>query len=530
VTPSAPAAPQDDSSRPLRARQRTAACYVPEPAPLSPPGGTDWASVIAAVPAAVTEAAGWTAARRIREAERCADLIASAGDVLRAAPAAAGRAEVTPSQVTSAVVTGLAILACRRGGVGFMGAHWHAGRSPCLACPGPGTLPLFGLPPAPAAPGVVFTPRPLADDVAVNALAAVTGQLPAADIRALRVCDPFCGTGAFLLAAARYLGATLAAAWISDGDEAEPANLCTLYGTTDPVMAARGMVIAHCISGADLDPVSVELAGLALQLLAPECGTDHVLDVDDGEYEWYVGAPLPGYQAGQHARLLRPPGPPSARLPGLRAGDSLAGRPAGDGSAGLNAAAVHWPEAFPEVFASGGFDAVIGNPPFLGGLKIPGALGRHYREYLVTAVAGGRRTTADLAVYCWLRMHQLTRPHGVVGIVGPDALIREAGDNAKFADDLRDKHGWQVYRKVTNLKWPARSAAVRICTVWTCQRFGADPPELIRNVFETPPPATIWQHVRTVDADGTPLRVYERRPPARPRSRPRRAAARRERG
>jgi hypothetical protein len=40
----------------------------------------------------------------------------------------------------------------------------------------------------------------------------------------------------------------------------------------------------------------------------------------------------------------------------------------------------HWPLAFPEVFARGGFDVVVGNPPFMGGLKISGALGDRYRH------------------------------------------------------------------------------------------------------------------------------------------------------
>jgi hypothetical protein len=374
---------------------------------------------------------------------------------------------------------------------------------------------------------VVFTPRSLADDVTANALAAVTRQVSgchAADIEALRVADPFCGTGAFLLSAARYLGDALAAAW-DKNDQQEIAGLCTLYGTPDPLMAARALMITHCIFGADLDPVSVELAGLALQLLTPECGTDHLLDVDEDDYETYVGAPIPDRPVEQHARLVRPPGPPAARLPGLRAGDSLAGRPAGDGGRGLpSVAAVHWPDAFPEVFGKGGFDAVIGNPPFLGGLKIPGALGRDYREYLVAAVAGGRRTTADLAVYCWLRMHQLAQPGGVAGIVGPESLLRDPGDgHGKFVADLRDRHGWQIYRKVTNLKWPARTAAVRICTVWTCQWFGADPPGEIRNVPEPPPSPSVRQHCRSLKIEGHPVEVYERLPhPAKAR-RPRKA-------
>ncbi|MEL6854972.1 MAG: hypothetical protein AAFO83_07655 [Cyanobacteria bacterium J06607_13] len=44
----------------------------------------------------------------------------------------------------------------------------------------------------------------------------------------------------------------------------------------------------------------------------------------------------------------------------------------------------HWELEFPEVFADeGGFDAIVGNPPFQGGEKISGALGKIYREYLV---------------------------------------------------------------------------------------------------------------------------------------------------
>ena len=54
---------------------------------------------------------------------------------------------------------------------------------------------------------------------------------------------------------------------------------------------------------------------------------------------------------------------------------------------------IHWPLVFPEAFESGGFDAVIGNPPFLGGKKITGSVGTAYREYLVDYVGRGVRET-----------------------------------------------------------------------------------------------------------------------------------------
>ena len=57
----------------------------------------------------------------------------------------------------------------------------------------------------------------------------------------------------------------------------------------------------------------------------------------------------------------------------------------------------HWPLEFPEVFAErGGFDGIVGNPPFMGGQKITGNLGNEYREYLVGSLAQGKRGSADL--------------------------------------------------------------------------------------------------------------------------------------
>ena len=53
----------------------------------------------------------------------------------------------------------------------------------------------------------------------------------------------------------------------------------------------------------------------------------------------------------------------------------------------------HWALEFPEVRERGGFDAIVGNPPFQGGKKISGALGGQYRDYLVD-VARRRRARA----------------------------------------------------------------------------------------------------------------------------------------
>jgi hypothetical protein len=52
---------------------------------------------------------------------------------------------------------------------------------------------------------------------------------------------------------------------------------------------------------------------------------------------------------------------------------------------------------FPEVFLhGGGFDAIVGNPPFMGGQKITGAFGTRYRNYLIDFLANDTRGSAGL--------------------------------------------------------------------------------------------------------------------------------------
>ena len=56
---------------------------------------------------------------------------------------------------------------------------------------------------------------------------------------------------------------------------------------------------------------------------------------------------------------------------------------------------------FPEVMVErGGFDAFVGNPPFMGGQKITGNLGDEYREYLVESL--GARSARKCRPLCLL--------------------------------------------------------------------------------------------------------------------------------
>jgi hypothetical protein len=125
---------------------------------------------------------------------------------------------------------------------------------------------------------------------------------------------------------------------------------------------------------------------------------------------------------------------------------------------------VHWPLVFPEVFEGGGFDAVIGNPPFLGGPKITGTTGDAYREYLVHVIATGRRGNADLVAYFTLRIHKLLSQQGQTGIVATNTLAQ--GDSREVGLDQLAREV-EIRKAIKSSPWPAKSATLEFCAVWT---------------------------------------------------------------
>ncbi|MFD5058850.1 MULTISPECIES: Eco57I restriction-modification methylase domain-containing protein [unclassified Streptomyces] len=133
---------------------------------------------------------------------------------------------------------------------------------------------------------------------------------------------------------------------------------------------------------------------------------------------------------------------------------------------GLERRPVHWPLVFPEVFSlGGGFDAIVGNPPFLGGQKLTGAMGEAYREYMVEFVADGKRGSADLVAYFELRVHSLLNYEGQTGLIATNTLAQ--GDTREVGLDQIEKGGVTIRRAIKSAPWPSSSAVLEYCAVWT---------------------------------------------------------------
>lgn len=437
--------------------------------------------------------------------------------------------------------------------------------------------------------GTYYTPRSLAEEVVGHALtplvfspgpaetaARAEWRLRApAELLDLRICDIAMGSGAFLVAAARFLAQHVVDAWdhlAAQLPEGSPFTATGAPGSgtlTDPVVPADPLereqlalrlVVERCIYGVDINPMAVEMAKLSLWLVTlqkdrPFSFLDHALRAGDSllgvveprqleqlrldpsesaslddalidvreamvraadkriEIEQYgathvrdeqrkaelfaeaeamtadltliadaiTGAALLGPKETTAARDQLSPelqaiapwlGSTSGASAGIDPGEArgrVSGRAAKWLAVGLPDHArdprrpLHWPLAFPEIVGRGGFDAIVGNPPFLGGSKLTGTFGHAYRAYLVSSVAEGQRGNADLVAYMTLRAAALTRHGSTVGLIATNTLAQ--GDTREVGLDRLVDSGRVIVQAVRSRPWPARGANLEICSV-----------------------------------------------------------------
>jgi len=426
--------------------------------------------------------------------------------------------------------------------------------------------------------GAHYTPKSLAEEVVLHALQPLcyspgphqsadesTWVLRSSDdLLGLKVADIACGSGAFLVAAARYLSERVVEAWTTE----DPANAqrSNLY------LRAMRQVVANCLYGADINDMAVEMCKLSLWLVSLDrdlpfsfvddkvflgnsllgltnleqlrklhidptrLPMDRKFDIFDVDIDSIirkavelrerlateideddparnstakrrqhaevqsVTADLRQIADGVIAAGLELGGKPGKALDEAYGGLQLAVKQAHPGPDEAAATAwldgviergltptvptdyerwrpLHWVIEAPDVIVDhGGFDAVIGNPPFLGGIKISGAMGGNVRDWLSLVLAGqGSGGRADLVAYFFLRATALLQANGNLGLIATNTVAQ--GDSREVGLDAMVADGFTITRAIQSRSWPAASANLEYAAVWgTLGDVGADVP------------------------------------------------------
>ena len=122
-------------------------------------------------------------------------------------------------------------------------------------------------------------------------------------------------------------------------------------------------------------------------------------------------------------------------------------------------APFHWEIEFPEVFdrVNPGFDAVVGNPPFLAGKRISATLGDGYRDWLATAHTGSN-SNADIVAHFFRRAFDVVRTSGTFGLIATNTIAQ--GDTRSTGLRWICNNGGEIYRGLRRVKWPGLAAVV----------------------------------------------------------------------
>lgn len=316
--------------------------------------------------------------------------------------------------------------------------------------------------------GVYYTPTYIVDYIVKNTVGRLLEGKTPREISGgakdpIRVLDPACGSGSFLIVAYQYLldwyrdrYAEQDAEKLSKGRE--PKLYQSQGGGWKLTTAERKRILLSHIYGVDIDPQAVEVTKLSL-----------LLKVLEGETENTLTSQLKLF----HERAL----PDLSN--NIKCGNSLIGpdfyehrqMSVLDDDERRRVNAFDWSAEFPEAMKAGGFDAVIGNPPYvrqesLGPYKE--YFEQHYKVF---------QGTADLYSYFIEKGVNLINEHGFFSIIVANKWMR-----ANYGEALRRwLKQYQINEIVDFGDLPVfENATTYPCIINVCRKRPAQPAKITK--------------------------------------------------
>jgi hypothetical protein len=133
----------------------------------------------------------------------------------------------------------------------------------------------------------------------------------------------------------------------------------------------------------------------------------------------------------------------------------------------------HWSLEFPDAAAAGGFDVILGNPPFIGGPRISGVLGDVYRQWL-RAIYHPFQGNADLCAAFFRRAFALLRPGGRLGMIATNSIGQ--GDTRESGLKVILAQGGRIAFARRFVRWPGQASVEVNLVVIEAPRATPQPP------------------------------------------------------
>jgi hypothetical protein len=162
----------------------------------------------------------------------------------------------------------------------------------------------------------------------------------------------------------------------------------------------------------------------------------------------------------------------------------------------------HWEIEFPEVFGrdNGGFDCIVGNPPFLGGSRISSSFGPHYLDWLLS-LHQESHGNGDLVAHFFRRAFKLLRQLGCFGLIATNTIGQ--GDTRTTGLQWICSQMGRIYNGRRRRRWPGQ-AAVIVSEVHICKGEPSSPVML-----DDRPVERITAYLLNAGGNDSPIRLSE---------------------
>jgi len=262
--------------------------------------------------------------------------------------------------------------------------------------------------------GVYYTPKYIVDYIVKNTVGKLVEDKKPKEVEKLTILDPACGSGSFLLGAYQYLLDWHLKWYIENEPEKwSKAKQPAIYQGPSPnprtpnwhlTTAEKKRILLNNIYGVDIDSQAVEVTKLSL-----------LLKVLEGENNQTLTNQLKMF----HERALPDLGD------NIKCGNSLVGpdfyqqQTMLDDEDRYRVNVFDWDKEFAEIMKAGGFNTVIGNPPW----------GAEYnqdeKEYLRTKYENIHVRTPESFNYFVSQMWMCAKQRGVVGMIMPSSFLNQ---------------------------------------------------------------------------------------------------------
>lgn len=273
--------------------------------------------------------------------------------------------------------------------------------------------------------GVYYTPQYIVDYIVEHTIGNSINNKTPKEVEKIKIIDPACGSGSFLLGAYQFLLKWHRDYYLKNPYKKNSVTENPLTPDANLTTATKKKILTNNIYGVDIDTNAVEVTKLSLLL---KCLEGETLASIDNQFALFHERVLPTLDSN------------------IKSGNSLIDVNYYDSELDFNQERklkpFSWKKEFSEVFSKGGFDVIIGNPPYVK-MSDENQIAYFNQNYFC------QNYQYDLYLLFLEKYNDLIVENGLLGIIIPNTWLQSIKFQ-KIRKHLTTEYRWQRILHITD--------------------------------------------------------------------------------